>query len=66
MIYSLLETIPFQDDPEPYVMVVKYCLNWRFFIPSEERDFDNWKSYTALLCVLDEEIGDILIHSASC
>jgi hypothetical protein len=41
MIYSLSVTIPFKDDPEPFVMVVKSCLNWRFKVPSEEWDFDN-------------------------
>ncbi|KAI3655240.1 hypothetical protein MP638_006241, partial [Amoeboaphelidium occidentale] len=37
---------------------VKSCLRWRLYIPTDQRDISNLKSYATLLCVLDHEIRD--------
>jgi hypothetical protein len=58
MICSMSEKISFLHTLEPYLIVVKSCLRWRFYVPSNQRDVSNLKSCAALLCVLDEEIGD--------
>jgi hypothetical protein len=67
MICSMSEKISFLHTLEPYLLVVKSCLKSRFYFPSDQRDISNLKSCAALLCVLDEEIGDaFFIPRASC
>jgi hypothetical protein len=60
MICSMSEKIGFLQTLEPYLLFVKSCLKSRFYVPSNQRDISNLKSCAALLCVLDEEIGDTL------
>jgi hypothetical protein len=62
IVYSLTVTNCFLDDPEPYLLVVMFWLEWRFKLPSDQLELDNWKSYTTILCVVDEEIGDTFYY----
>jgi hypothetical protein len=59
MVKSISFIIGFVDDYEPYLSILKSCLQWRFAVPDGHWRSGKLDHHNTRICIIDEELRDI-------